>query len=228
MGRSFFLGTDAELYTGSKAFSTQITATPTAFGLTAANASAYAALNSAYEAAYLAANNAETRTKGAVQAKRDAKIALKAMASDLAKIIDGTATVTDQQKLDLGLSVRATPGPRPAPGACTGFTVSLNGDGSVLLKWKSQNPAGAPGTMYQVWRRLGAGGGAFTYLGGTGSKHIVDNEVPAGTAAVTYQIQAVRSTAVGPWSQFNVNFGAPGTPATVTATVTEATPKLAA
>src|SRR5687767_11666256 len=95
MGRSFFLGTDAELYTGSKAFSSQITATPTAFGLTAANASAYAALNSAYEAAYLAANNAETRTKGAVQAKRDAKIALKAMASDLAKIIDGTATVTD-------------------------------------------------------------------------------------------------------------------------------------
>jgi hypothetical protein len=40
--------------------------------------------------------------------------------------------------------------------------------------------------------------------------------VPAGSSQVTYQIQAVRSTAVGPWAQFNVNFGAPGQAMSVT------------
>jgi hypothetical protein len=46
---------------------------------------------------------------------------------------------------------------------------------------------------------------------------------------VTYQIQAVRSTAVGPWAQFNVNFGVSSGGA-MTASVTEQppSPKLAA
>src|SRR5687768_14510632 len=82
MGKSFFRGTDAELYTGSANFSTLITATPTVFGLTAPQATAYAALNAAYAAAYVAANNPLTRTKPAITAKNDAKIPLKIMASD--------------------------------------------------------------------------------------------------------------------------------------------------
>ena len=52
-----------------------------------------------------------TRTKGQTAAKNAAKILLKVAASDLAKIIEGTSTVTDQQKIDLGLNVRATPTP---------------------------------------------------------------------------------------------------------------------
>jgi len=35
----------------------------------------------------------------------------------------------------------------------------------------------------------------------------VDATIPAGSSQVTYQMQAVRSTAAGPWAQFNVNFG---------------------
>ena len=82
------------------------------------------------------------------------------------------------------------------------------------------------GTIYQVSRRTGAtgAGGAFVAVGGTGTRSFVDPTVPAGAAAVTYQIQAVRSTAVGPWAQFNVNFGVSGTG--MTATVVG--PKLAA
>lgn len=206
MGKSFFLGTDAELYAGSAAFSAQITATPTSFGLVAAQATAYAALNAAYATAYLAATNPLTRTKGAIEGKDAAKASLKIMASDLAKIIDGTATVTDQQKANLGLSVRATPTPRPAPGMPTDFRVELFQNGSIGLKWKCANPAGAPGPVYQVWRRTGTTG-EFICLGGAGERRFLDGTVPAGAASVTYRIQAARSTAVGPWADFTVSFG---------------------
>jgi hypothetical protein len=209
MGHSFFLGTDAELYVGSDSFATKIAATPTAFGLTAPQATSYGTVNTAWRAAYEAAVDPETRTKGKVAAKNTAREQVKKMASDLAKIIDGTATVTDEQKLDLGLSVRATAAPVPPPGPLSAFKVELMGDGALGLGWKASNPVGSSGTLYQVWRRIGASG-EFTYLGGTGEKKFIDSTIPAGTSSVTYQLQAVRSTAAGPWAQFNVNFGVGG------------------
>jgi len=68
--------------------------------------------------------------------------------------------------------------------------------------------------------------GEFTYLGGTGMKEFTDATIPAGSAQVTYQIQATRTTAVGPWAQFNVNFGV-SSGGEMTASVSE-TPKMAA
>ena len=115
MGRSFYLGNEAELTTGSAAFSAQITATPTAFGLVAGQAASYAAINAIWVSSYNAAMDPVTRTKGKVAAKNQAKVNLRAMASDLAKLIDGTSTVTDEQKIGLGLNVRAAPATIPAP-----------------------------------------------------------------------------------------------------------------
>jgi hypothetical protein len=87
------------------------------------------------------------------------------------------------------------------------------------------NPAA--GTVYQVGRRIG-GAGEFTYCGGAGAKKFLDETIPAGSSQVTYQIQAVRSTAVGEWAQFNVNFGI-GTGGAMTTSVTESSPtKIAA
>ena len=110
----------------------------------------------------------------------------------------------------------ATPTPVGTPGTPTSFAASLGADGALGLKWKCVNPIGSVGTIYQVWRRINGTGGTggasvdFAYLGGSGTKSFTDSTVPAGSAAVTYQIQAVRSTAVGPWAQFNVNFGVSG------------------
>ena len=123
MDRSFFYGTDAEIASGSANFSTKISATPTAYGLVAAQATAYAAVNTAYQTAYTTAITPATRTKGTFAAKNDAKRNLRVMAADLAKIIDGTATVTNQQKIDLGLSVRVIPSPIPAPGVRPGMDI---------------------------------------------------------------------------------------------------------
>jgi len=123
MADSFFYGTDAEMASGSANFSTRITATPTAYGLVAAQAISYAAVNAIYQTTYTTAITPVTRTKGAVEAKNQAKVNLKAAASDLAKIIDGTPTVTNQQKIDLGLSIRFTPSPIPAPSVRPGMDI---------------------------------------------------------------------------------------------------------
>ena len=123
MPGNFYDGTDSQLYTGSAAFSTKITATPTAFGLVAGQATAYSGLNSAFSSAYLLAIDPVTRTKGAVSAKNVAKGNLKTMASNLAKIIDGTPAVTDAQKITLGLNVRATPTPIPPPSSAPAIDI---------------------------------------------------------------------------------------------------------
>jgi hypothetical protein len=229
MGRSFFTGSYAALYAGSNNFSTKISATPTAFGLSAPQATAYAALNDAYAAAYLAAETIETRTRGTVQARNDAAEPLVNMASDLAKIIEGTATVTNQQRIDLGLSVRKTPEPIAAPGTCSNFKVKLLADGSIDMTWRANNPTGMSGVTYQVWRRFGSEG-EFAYAGATGLKQYIDADIPAGTQQVQYQIRGIRPTAAGAWAQYNVNFGKSSATGAMMASGVEtaAEPKLAA
>ena len=209
MNRSFFTSTtDSVFAAGSANFATKISASPISFGLSAAQATAYAALNSSFQSAYSTSLTPSTRTKSSVAAKDSSRVPLRQMASDLGKIIDGSP-VTNAQRIDLGLAVRPTPAPRPAPGMPNRFTVALAGNGSLTLKWKSNNPKGSSGTMYQIWRRLGAATSTatFTYIGATGQKQFQDSTIPAGTASLTYQLQAVRSTAVGAWAQYNVSFG---------------------
>ncbi len=128
MGKNFFDGTDAELYTGSANYFALIDLQPLVYGLTTELAAQYEVLNTAYATAYLAAINPETRTKSAVAAKNTAKKDLKVMAADFAKVIDGTATVTDAQKIDLGLNVRKQRSPNNRPTVRPGMDmVSVNG-----------------------------------------------------------------------------------------------------
>ena len=119
----------------------------------------------------------------------------------------------------------ATPSPVGPPGTATDFKALLNAaDGSVKLSWKCPNPAGSTGTIYQVLRRIGAAG-AFIPLTTLGARGFTDTTLPAGTATVTYQITAVRSTAAGVPAQFTVNFGSGGEVSIVEG---PATPSLAA
>jgi len=106
------------------------------------------------------------------------------------------------------------------------FTVGLLQNTSLELKWKCNNPSGTQGTIYEVKRAIG--GGAFNFVGATGVKLFTDDTLPSGSAPVTYQITAVRSTARGNPAQFTVNFGIGG-PGLTIASVTEGGPmKMAA
>lgn len=145
--------------------------------------------------------------------------AVEAMAQAGAQIISEIRTkagLAGDSVYDLAqIPVPATPAPKPAPAKCTDFAVEIDEDGSIKLTWKCANPPGTSGTLYQVWRK--SPDTEFVYLGGCGSKEFTDATIPPGTSSVTYQIQAVRSTAVGPWAQYNVNFSV-GAAAVVTET----------
>ena len=162
-------------------------------------------------AARSAFNAQQAAQNAAKAATNDFNLAVAAMtdaAADIIKQIKTKAAISGNSVYSLAeIPAPATPTPRPPPGPVTDFTVTLDGNGALNLKWKCANPPGASGTIYQVWRRIGTGSGDFTYLGGSGAKSFVDDTLPAGSSSVTYQIQGVRSTVNGPWSQFNVNFG---------------------
>jgi hypothetical protein len=139
------------------------------------------------------------------------KMAIDAMATAGANIIrqirTQAATTGDDGVYSLAsIPPPAEPSPIGAPGQPEQFSFKVDAIGVLFLKWKCKNPQGAVGTMYQVSRRIGSDSG-FTYIGGSGTKSFIDDTLPAGTATVIYQIQAVRSTKVGPAATFNVNFG---------------------
>jgi hypothetical protein len=166
------------------------------------------------------------QSKAATQAFKDAAAAMTTAGVEIIKQVKAKAATGGNAIYTLALlPVPATPTPLPPPGTPSDFTASLNPDGSLKLKWKCANPAGASGTVYQVSRRTG-GTGSFAVVGVSGARNFVDATVPAGVAAVTYQVTAVRSTAVGVAAQFIVNFGVGGS-GEATASVAQA-PKLAA
>jgi hypothetical protein len=173
----------------------------------------------AQRAAVLAAKDATVELHLAIDAMWDSMSEIcKQVAAKAASAGDGVYALAS-------LPVPKTPAPAGDPGKANNFKAELMEDGSLKLSWKCTNPA--PGTIYQVWRRIG-GTGEFSYCGGCGTKTFTDATIPAGSSQVTYQIQAVRSTAVGEWAQFNVNFGV-SSGGTMTTSVTESTPsKLAA
>ena len=105
------------------------------------------------------------------------------------------------------------------PGTPTGFKVLVQGDGTVELTWKCVNPPGASGTTYNVYRAASLDG-PFEFLGTSGQRKFIDSTIPGGSSHFVYQIQAVRSTALGAFAQFNVNFGIGGGGAQITASVT--------
>jgi len=97
-------------------FSAKLSATPTAFGLVAADATAYAALSTDYGTKLATATNPTTRTKGTIAAKETSKAALLAKARQLIKIINAYPPLTAQQRADLGLNPRdSVPTPVPPP-----------------------------------------------------------------------------------------------------------------
>lgn len=220
-GSWFTLKKDAEIAAGSANFATRIATAYASLNITQAQATAFGTLNTAFQAA-LAAITPATKSKSLVAAKNSARDAMLVQASFLGRQIALQPSVSDQTKIDLGLAVRGVPVPRPAPGTPYKFESTISINGVVTTKWKCENPKGSAGTMYQVYRRLGEAG-AYAYLGGVGEKKFVDAAIPAGTASVTYQVQAVRSTAAGEWAEYKVQLGGGagenGVPVTTTAAV---------
>jgi hypothetical protein len=113
MGKTFMPTTLGGLLAFAQAFSSQISAAAASFGVPTATATSLATVTSAYASAYGEATNESTRTRGKVAAMHTAARNLRAVISDVSKLVYGTSTVTDEQLLDLGLTVRSAPSPIP-------------------------------------------------------------------------------------------------------------------
>lgn len=206
MGKSFFNGsTDSALAMGSRAFAKNLSQSPETYGISEELAAAYVALDAQWQAAYSAAALPGSRTSSEVSAKNELRRQITAMASSLASMIAGNPAVSDGQRLGLGLSVRAKASPLPEPGQPWGLEKTLDGDGSLILTWKCDNPKGSRGTQYELWRQIA--GEPFAFLTMVGVKTYRDHSLPVGASGIIYKIRAVRSTKSGQWTLFPVNFG---------------------
>lgn len=110
-------------------FSTLITATPTTYGLTSGQATAFGTLKSSYVAALALATNVSTRTKSTVAAKNAARNLLLVSARQLANIVQRAPTTTNAMRQDLQLTVRDT-SPSPVPPPSTYPLLTLTGSTS--------------------------------------------------------------------------------------------------
>ena len=106
MAGEFLPTRDALLLSWSSNFSSLISAGAVSYGLTTSQATAYAALHSAFAAAYATAIEPSTRTRSAISIKDNCRSLLKANARLLARIVQAAPAVTAAQKIDLGLTPR--------------------------------------------------------------------------------------------------------------------------
>jgi hypothetical protein len=163
-------------------------------------------------------STAEARIAAALAAKEAARNAAADMELAIQDMAHAGAAIIQQIKAKAAVSgpsiyimaqipAPAAPSPIPPPGTPTRFKATLNpADGALKLTWRCPNPPGAPGTIYQVARRIGATG-TFNPLTSVGTRALTDTTIPAGAASVTYRITAVRSTNTGEAAEFTVNFG---------------------
>jgi hypothetical protein len=115
MSESFPSNVDAVLLSQSAHFMDEITLHGEDYGITPDQSVEYAARQSAFASALAAATDPATRGGSTILAKNTAKKSLIAYSRELARIIQANPAVTNQQRYDLGLHVRKTPAPVPAP-----------------------------------------------------------------------------------------------------------------
>lgn len=142
-------------------FSTKLTATPTAFGLVAGDATIVAASQTAFAAAYTAATTPATRTSATIAAKDAARASAEATVRPYAVRISVNDGVTDANKVLIGVNLpnsTRTPVPAPATSPALNLVAAIIGqhtlgyhDTSTPLS--KAKPFGAVGM--QVYRVLG-------------------------------------------------------------------------
>jgi len=185
-------------------------ATPAAVGLTAAQVAALDTATKAARNAYTAQQNARNAAKASTSAYHTNVGAMREIGGDLIKTIKAFAATSNNPNVYAiaQIPMPAEPAPLPPPGQPNDFDVRLTGSGAIVLSWKCANAAPSSGAYFTVRRRIGTQG-AFTLVGGTGSRTFIDDSIPAGSPFVTYLVQGFRGEQPGPESELvSVQFGA--------------------
>ena len=117
---------DALLVPFSTNFNDRIVASPATFSLSAPQAAAYTALHTPYVTAYNAMMNARangTRSESLTATKDSNKLALLKYARELYAFVQSNNSVSDANKILLGIHLRVVPGPIPRPGVRPGMDI---------------------------------------------------------------------------------------------------------
>jgi hypothetical protein len=157
----FIPRSDADLLAFALHYSSMITLAPTTYGLTTTIATTLAGKVTAYQTAYAAAVAANTRGPSTVFAKDEARIDLVAYIRQTAKQIQGTITVTNQQRQDLGLTVRSAASPIPPPAIAPSIDIISVSGNTVRIRIHAEGASpsrGLPGGVdgISIWSAVGA------------------------------------------------------------------------
>jgi hypothetical protein len=181
---------DLEDWAGN--WSTRIGATPTVFDLTAAQATAYAALLAAYVAARAVIVDPGTRTKAATATKNSAKKNLLVSSRQLVAQVNACPTLTEAQRALLGMNPARPAHPTPIPTPATKPIVTLSNTGIVLTTDEltptlKRRPAGVQGAyLYTAITDAGdpapAGPNDGTLFATLATAHKHALEIPPGSA----------------------------------------------
>ena len=130
---------DSALATFAPNFSTIVSAAPLTYNITAPQAALLATASGGFVTAYNACRADGMKSKSLTTAKDAAKATLFGLLRPMYAAIAALTSVTDTQKVNLGITIRRPPSPQPAPGlapivsvvSVTGKTVRLRfGDAS--------------------------------------------------------------------------------------------------
>lgn len=217
MSQPYIPPTDSGFDTWLTNFSTLLTAAPATYGLTAPDATAVAAERTAYHAAYVAATDPGTRTSVTIAAKDSAKVSALAVVRPFAVSISLNSGVTDEDKTDIGVTVRKTvPTPVPPPTTTPALVLIAGVPQAHQLRYYDTStpttkakPAGAVGI--EIWRAIGTSPAvdpaqASYYTTWTKSPNVSQFLAPDVGKTCTYFARWVTrggpggSVQVGPWS----------------------------
>lgn len=193
MATDFIPSREADLVTWSLNFSTKISADATEYGLTAPQATAYAALHTAFVTAYNVANDPLTRSPANIIAKNMAKDDLIENARELAAIIQAVPAITREQLASLGLTVRSTePSPINPPEDAPGIDIVSAVVRTVKIRLHdSANPTrrGKPAGV--------SGANVFSYVGATPPAEIAAWKFEGGTTKSVVDVEFDAAVASG-------------------------------
>lgn len=106
---------DSALATFAPNFATIVSGSPTTYNTTAAACTALTTASTNFVTAYNAARVDGMKSKTLTAAKDAAKASLLGLLRPMYGVISALTTVTDTQKITLGITVRKQPTPQPAP-----------------------------------------------------------------------------------------------------------------
>jgi hypothetical protein len=188
MAATFPPGREADLLNAALLFDTKITATPTAYGLVAAQATAFHALRQAFADAYAVAHDPLTRSPANIVAKDLAKKALLVNFRQLVGIVQKFPGTTNFTRSELGIPQRASePSPIPPPATAPTLIVRSVTGRTVRIRLRAAaspdrrgKPDGAQGAS--LFSHVGATPPAalsdWTFEGNTSRTAAIDIEFP--------------------------------------------------